>query len=480
MINSAGEYDVVVVGAGPAGAAAALRAAELGARVALVERLRPGGTCTNRGCVPTRALAILARLLRDIRSAGAGGIQVAAPTLDWSRAVQDVHETIDAVNANKRVVERLEALGGTFYLEGPAAFIDSHTIRLAQSERLLRGRSFILCTGGEARRPAIPGVELATFPEQLLRMPRVPRTCAIVGSGYTGVQLTTILNAFGTRVSLLESAPTILPPADADVSRALHAAFRRQGITLHTGIQGLRGISNGGGGRRLAYITAAGTPAELEAEAVVLCIGWPAATQGLGLEKAGVETDRGFVTADAALRTNVRHILVAGDANGRDMLVQGAEFEGAHAAENAVRGTDTAYQRGLLPSGGFTDPDHAGVGMTDAEAAARGLDVLSQTVNYTELDRAIIDGRTTGFVKLIAERRTGLLLGAHGAGENAMELIQTAAVAMAHGGDVERLAAVRLAYPTYTAILGEAARRLHRRIRSAQAVPADGAVEVTR
>jgi glutathione reductase (NADPH) len=457
-------FDIAVIGAGPAGAAAAVRAAELGARVALIDRHRTGGTCTNTGCVPTRALAIIARLLRDIRASSSTGVEVASPSLDWDRALQHARNAIASVNGNKRVAQRLAEAGGQVFLEGSATFLDPHTVELADTGRRIWAGSLILATGGEARRPSLPGIELATFPEDILRLNRSPRSAVIVGSGYTGVQMATILAAFGARVRLLESAAEILPPADADVSRTLHEAFRRQGIAVETSTGPLRAIVNTASGRRLDYTHSDGTPTQVEAEAILLCLGWPAAVRGLGLDKAGVSVDRGFVPCDASLRTNVRHILVAGDANGRDMLVQGAEFEGRHAADNAVQDADAPYVRGLLPSGGFTDPDHAGVGLTEAAARAADPGCLVETVRYAELDRALIDGRTTGFLKLIAERRSGRLLGAHCAGENAVELIQTAAVAMAHDGTVGRLASVRLAYPTYGALLGEAARRLERRL----------------
>ena len=197
-----------------------------------------------------------------------------------------------------------------------------------------------------------------------------------------------------------------------------------------------------------------------EVEAVLLCLGWPAALADIGIEAVGLETDRGFLKVNRFMQTNREHIFAAGDVHGRDMLVQGAHFEAMVAAENAVLGAILEHQPELLPSGGFTDPDHAGVGLTEREARGRKLDFISASADYARLDRAIIDGRKHGFVKLIADRQTGTLLGAHAIGENALELIQGLAISMSAGATLSILASVRLSYPTYSAIVGELARRM--------------------
>jgi pyruvate/2-oxoglutarate dehydrogenase complex dihydrolipoamide dehydrogenase (E3) component len=450
--QTARDFDVIVIGAGPAGASAALHASALGAKVALIDRERTGGTCTNTGCVPTRVLAITARLLRDIRGAGAYGIQVSEPRLEWKRTVDRVQEVISEVNANKNVIEKLEQSGGKVFLEGNASFVSSHTVRLA-SGRELSGKSIILAIGGQARRPHIPGVEHAITPEELFSLEVLPKRVAIIGSGYTGVQVTTILNAFGIDVTLLEMAPGILPGADADVSNALAKQFTEQGIEIVTGLESVKKIQRTG----LTY-SKNGTDHQLECDAVILCVGWPAALDGLGAEQIGLETERGFVKINEHLQSNLEHIFVAGDANGRDMLVQGADFEGRLCAQNAVRGSRQIYRRDLLPSGGFTDPDHAGVGLTEAQARAQNLDIVVTLEHYEHLDRAIIDNRRVGFMKLIVARGSGQLIGAHATGENAVELIQGLALAMASGATVQTLSSVRLAYPTYSAIIGQAAR----------------------
>jgi glutathione reductase (NADPH) len=453
-------YDVLVIGAGPAGSMAALHASELGARVAVVDKQRTGGTCTNTGCVPTRVLAVTARTLRDIRGAGAYGIRVSEPEIVWSETLARVRQVIDAVHANKHVPDKIKEAGGDLFLEGAATFILPHEVQLADTQRVVAADKIILCVGGHSRRLPIPGVEHALFPEDILALETLPKSAVIVGSGYTGVQLVTVMNAFGADVTLLEMQPDVLPGADRDVGVVLADSFRRNGVTVETGIEGVERIElRDGGQRRLVYRTR-GEERSVDCDVVVLCAGWPAAIEGLGLEQIGVETTKGFITTNEYLQTNVPHIFVAGDADGKGMLVQGAHFEAYAAAENAVRGPTLPFKHKLLPNGGFTDPDHAGVGMTEAEARKEYPDCLIAVEQYANLDRAIIDNRTVGFFKLIADRQTMRVIGAHAAGENAVEIIQAVATAMANNSDLNALAGVEFAYPSYTAIIGHAASQL--------------------
>jgi pyruvate/2-oxoglutarate dehydrogenase complex dihydrolipoamide dehydrogenase (E3) component len=429
----------------------------------LVDKRRTGGTCTNTGCVPTRVLAITARLLRDIRGAGVYGIQVSEPKLEWKTTVAKVRQVIGDIQNMKRVQDKLRDAGGQLFLEGAACFLDAHRVKLADSGRELTAKKIILCVGGKARRPPIPGVEFAITPEEIVDLETVPKSVVIVGSGYTGVQVTTIMSAFGAQVTLLETAPNILPPADADVARALREGFERQGVRVVTGISGIEGIQLEANGLKSLTYSSQDVQHVIHAEAIILAVGWPAALEGLGLEQLGLETERGFLKVNAYLQTNCEHIFVAGDANGRDMLVQGANFEAEVAAENAVRGAKLEFDRSMLPSGGFTDPDHAGVGVHEIQARDQGLDCVVAVVRYSDLERAIIDSRTAGFLKLIADK-SGRIIGANGTGENAVEVMQAVATAMAAGATASILAGVRFAYPTYTAIIGEAARKLLRKL----------------
>jgi glutathione reductase (NADPH) len=466
--EGAEHYDVVVIGAGPAGVSAAVRAAQLGASVAVAEANRVGGTCVNSGCVPTRVLARAARLLRDVRTAGDFGVDVPRPALAWERTVARVHEVVEQVQDSKDIRGHLDAAGVRLFTEGPARFTDPHTVQLAGSRRRLHADSFVVATGGRSRRLPLPGIELTTVPERIVDLEQLPRSVAIVGSGNTGVQLVTVFSAFGARVTLLELADRVLPASDHDVSAALERAFRGNGVALRTGLAGVTRVEARDGGLKRVVFTAyeGGEEEHVDVEAVVVCAGWPANLEGLGLDAAGVATARSAVTADRHQRTSAEHIWVAGDADGDAALVQAGVVDGFVAATNAVlgdrRGALAVTDHTILPSGGFTDPDYGQVGLTEAQAREAHPDALVVTVPYRRVERAVIDARTAGFLKLVATPDARRLLGAHAVGEEALEVIQAVAAAMAAGADVRALATTEYAYPTYTSIIGLAAEELLR------------------
>ncbi|MCD2170637.1 NAD(P)/FAD-dependent oxidoreductase [Microbacterium sp. JC 701] len=461
MNHDADTYDIAVIGAGPAGTAAALRAAELGASVVVLEAGRVGGTCVNTGCVPTRVLAKAARLMRETRSADDYGIVVNEPRIDWAAVVNRVHERVDAVRSIKREAERFAAAGVDLVHEGRARFADDHTLVL-DSGRRIRAESILVCVGGHSRRLPIPGAELATVPEDVLSLTALPRRVAVIGAGNTGAQLVTVFRSFGSEVTLLDVAPRVLMTSDARISEVIASSFRANGVDVRTGIDTVESLEQSSDGAvTLAWREGGGTRTT-EVDVVIMATGWPADVDDLGLENAGVEVVRSAIPVDRYFRTMVPHILAVGDANGRDMLVQAAQFEGEAAAENAVLGANRRTPHHLLPAGGFTDPDYAGVGLTEEQARDRDPSCVVATVRFADLDRAVIDDRENGFLMLIADRRRELVLGAHAVGENAVEVIQSVTTAMAAGIDVATLAGVRFAYPTYSAVIGNAARALLR------------------
>lgn len=461
MNHDADTYDIAVIGAGPAGTAAALRAAELGASVVVLEAGRVGGTCVNTGCVPTRVLAKAARLMRETRSADDYGIVVNEPRIDWAAVVNRVHERVDAVRSIKREAERFAAAGVDLVHEGRARFADDHTLVL-DSGRRIRAESILVCVGGHSRRLPIPGADLATVPEDVLSLTALPRRVAVIGAGNTGAQLVTVFRSFGSEVTLLDVAPRVLMASDARISEVIASSFRANGVDVHTGIDTVESLEQSSDGAVTLAWRAGGGTRTTEVDVVIMATGWPADVDDLGLENAGVEVVRSAIPVDRYFRTMVPHILAVGDANGRDMLVQAAQFEGEAAAENAVLGANRRTPHHLLPAGGFTDPDYAGVGLTEEQASDRDPSCVVATVRFADLDRAVIDDRENGFLMLIADRRRELVLGAHAVGENAVEVIQSVTTAMAAGIDVATLAGVRFAYPTYSAVIGNAARALLR------------------
>jgi dihydrolipoamide dehydrogenase len=454
---------LVVIGGGPAGVTAALRARELGAEVVLIERDKLGGTCTNDGCVPTRALAKAARLVRDAEQFAEYGLRGPAPEVDFPGVLLAARRVVEEVHDKKRIRDRLQEAGVEVHdAAGDVRFVDAHTVRLETggpggTEADVRGDRFVICVGGHARRLGFPGSEHALTHSDVWDMESLPGSVAIIGAAATGCQLASVFAAFGSRVRLLDLAPRILPGEDEAVSRVVGESFGRRGIRIETGIGGVSGIERISEGLLLRYDTPNGEQ-EARVEAVMLSVGWPGNVDALGLEEAGVETDRGHIVVDDTLQTSVPHIFAAGDITGRVMLVQSATYEGSLAAEQAVLGAERSQSHDIVPHGGFTDPEYASVGLTEAAARA-GHDCVVASVPYTDLDRGVIDGHQEGFCKLIVDRASRRTLGAHIAGEQAVEVVQLVATAMRGGMPVEELADIELAYPTFTAIVGLAARR---------------------
>ncbi len=456
--------EIVVIGGGPAGVTAALRARELGASVALVERGNMGGTCTNDGCVPTRVLAHAARLVRDAEQFADYGLEGEAPRVDFVRLLNRTQRIVYEVHEKKQLRGRLEAAGVSVVdRAGDARFVDGHTLALGDGSRL-SGERFVLCAGGHARRMGFPGSEHALTHSDVWKMKGLPPSVAVVGAAATGCQLASVFAAFGSRVRLLEVAPRILGGEDAEVSDGVARAFERRGIEILTGIGGVEGIEKKPDGGLLLSYTHDGETRSFDTRAVVLAVGWPGNVGALGLSAAGVEVERGYVRVDDALRTSAPHVFAAGDVTGRMMLVQSATYEGALAAENAALGGGRGYRHAIVPHGGFTDPEYASVGLTEPQARAEfgDEDCAVAVVPYADLDRGVIDGRPEGSCKLLVSRSSRLILGAHIVGEQAVEVVQLVASAMAAGMRIEQLADLELAYPTFTTIVGLAARRLVR------------------
>lgn len=464
-------YDLIVIGGGPAGVTAALRARELDASVALVERGRLGGTCTNDGCAPTRVLAKAARLVRDAEQFDEYGLTPHAPAVDLPRLLARTQQVVYRLQEKKQLIDHLSGTGVAVFADaGPARFADAHTLALPDG-RALTAEKFILAAGGHARRLPFPGAELALTHSDVWTLTRLPRSLAVVGAAATGCQLASIFAAFGTEVHLLEVLPRIVPAEDEAVSAALTAAFQARGLNVVTGIAGVDRIEKTGAGISLHYKLPAHSERRpeaeveeraLEVEAVVLSVGWIGNLEALNLEAAGVATGRGYVTVDDTLRTSAAHIWAAGDLTGRMMLVQSADHDARVAAENALLGSERKYRHTVVPHGGFTDPEYGSVGLTEAQARAQTPDCAVALVPYGDIDRAVIDDRTEGFCKLIVSRTTREILGAHVVGEQAVEIVQIAAAGMAAGMKIEQLAELELAYPTFTAILGLAARQVVR------------------
>jgi pyruvate/2-oxoglutarate dehydrogenase complex dihydrolipoamide dehydrogenase (E3) component len=451
MSEASDNFDLVVIGAGPAGVFAALRAADLGARTAIVSSGAFGGMAANDG--PVRTLAHAARLVREARQLGRYGIAGCEPVLDYPRLLQRVAEVVDVASRNAALRPQLDQAGvAIFENVGPARFLDPRLIALPDGRRLRAGRT-VICTGGVSRRPAIPGIELTATHSDAWGLKAVPESAIVVGGGATGLQVASVFNALGTRIELFESKDRILAREDEDFGAAVAEGFRARGIGIHVGFGAIDRFEPVAGGVAMHY-SKDGQSNVARAALVVAALGWVAKTDDLDLPAAGIAIDpRGFVTVDEYLRTSAPGIYAAGDVTGRMMLVPQAIHQGFAAATNALSGNTTAEPgNAVAPMGSFTDPEYAQVGLTERRACERG-DAVAVTVRCDSATRAIIDGQTEGFCKLIADRASGRIIGCHMVGERAAEF-----------------ARIPLAYPTYAGILGRAALMLADRLQQSVAL----------
>jgi len=456
--------DVIVIGAGPAGVVAALRAGDMGARTALVTRDQFGGMAANDGPVPVRTLAHAARLIRDARQLQRYGIEVCEPVLNYGKLLERVREVTSHVRAHSAFRKNLfDAEVAVYEQAGTVRFVDPHTISTTSGLQL-EGKRIIVCTGGSSRKLKVPGSELTSTHSDAWKLNSVPPSMLVIGGGATGAQVASIFNAFGSKVQLFQAGPRILPQEDDDVSAAVAAGFREAGIEVRENFGTIESFEKTPAGVRMVYLKD-GERRQVEATLVVTAIGWTANTTGLDLSNADIETDaRGFIRIDKFLRTSALHIFAAGDVTGRLMLAPQAIHDGFIAATNAVHGTTMeAPDQSAAPIGSFTDPEYAQVGLTEAKARALH-DVVVATMHFDTTTRTIIDGRTDGFCKLIADRTTRAILGCHVVGERAVEIAQVAAVAMAGGMRVDDLAHVPLSFPTYAGALGRVAANVTRQL----------------
>jgi dihydrolipoamide dehydrogenase len=449
--------DLLVIGAGPAGVVAALRAAQLGARTTLLARDSFGGMAANDGPVPVRTLAHAARLIREAHQLEQYGIEVGEPALDYSRLLGRVAEVVQQVRTHSALRRNLEEAGVAIHEHvGVGRFVDDHRVACERGLTFEADR-IILCTGGRNRELTVPGSELTVNHSHAWALTDVPPSMLVVGAGATGVQVASIFNALGARVDLFEAGTRILKTEDEDVSDVMATVMRSSGINVHEQFGTIERFEQSPLGTRMIYAKD-GAQRSAEATAVVVAIGWQADTDGLHLAQAGIQTDRrGYIQVDEYLRTTAPHVFAAGDVNGRLMLVPQAAHEGYIAANNAVLVPMLGVPDLAGPIGSFTDPEYAQMGLTEANARAIYPDVAVSKVVYEALPRPLIDGRPVGFCKLIVERGSHRILGCHIVGERAVEIAQVAAVAMAANTTVDVLAQIPFSFPTYTNVLGRAA-----------------------
>ncbi len=451
-------FDLVVLGSGPGGYVAAIRAAQLGMKVAIVERENIGGVCLNWGCIPTKALLRSAEVLRLLRRASEFGLKASDVDFDFSAIIKRSRRVANRVSKGVSFLlkkNKIEVFNGTGRFKDPAKVLvcnaDGEEFAELQAERCL------LATGARPRN--LPGLELdgnkLISYREAMTLKNQPESMIIIGAGAIGVEFAYFYNSVGTKVTLLEMLPQILPMEDAEIVAAVHKSFEKSGIKIVTNAR-VENVQKMTDGVKVECTIPDGTD-KFEAELCLVAVGVQANSDELGLEDVGVQTDKGFVVVDDTYQTTSPNIRAIGDLIGAPMLAHAASHEGIAAVEAMAGHSVHKVDADRIPSCTYCQPQVASVGLTEAQAKEKGLDVKIGRFPFIASGKAVAIGEREGLVKLIFDDKQGSLLGAHIVGAEATELIAELGLAQTHNAIPESIAATIHAHPTLSEATVEAA-----------------------
>jgi len=451
-------YDVAIIGSGPAGYTAAIRAGQLGLKVALIESANVlGGTCLHVGCIPTKALLFNAELWDHLKHAAEYGIEgVDGRTLDW-----------DAVQKRKTAIVDKHTKGLGFLMKKNKVSVISgygrltggakdrvHTVELtgaAGAKSEVKAKNIILASGSDAKTifGLQPDDRILTNIE-MLAVPQVPKSLIVIGAGAVGVEFSSIFRSFGTEVALVEFLPRIVPFEDEEISKELTRVFKKRGIDINTGAK-VEKIEKTGSGVKVTWTAANGKPVEKEAEKILVAVGRAPRTSDVGIEKTKIELDRGFVKVNQVQETAEPGIYAIGDiVAGFPQLAHVGAMSGIVAVTKIAGRQFRAVRRERIPACTYCDPQIGSVGLTEAQARERGLEIKVGKFPFAGNSKATIVGSHDGFVKIVADAKYGEILGVHIIGPQATELIAEAVAVMELEGTIDELMFTIHAHPTLT------------------------------
>lgn len=461
MAKTAYDYDIIILGGGSAGIVSGVMAGALGMRVLLIEKGKMGGECLNTGCVPSKALLHAARVAQTLRTAGEVGLKSVPVTReDASGVMRHVRETIKTVEGADATLKLLTD-NGVAIRHGAARFTDPHTLEL--DGRHLMAANFILATGSSPKTPNIPGLEDAGYltNQTVFDLETIPESLLVIGGGPNGVEMAQAFGRLGSRVTLIQNRERLLPRDDIEMTSALAALLRGEGIDIRfrASVQSVR-LDNG---RKVASIQQHDYQEEIVCDEILVTIGRVPNTSGLNLEAAGVEHDAKSVKTNSHLQTTAPHIYACGDLLGHDQFSHMAEHEAKLVVRNVIFPGQSKADFDLSPWATFTDPEVVHLGLTEEDAKAQGLAYEVYTQPFAQNDRAITDNQTQGFVKVLTSGLGGKLLGVHILGPQGSELMHEWILAMQHGHSIRDIADLIHIYPTLSMACQHAAQRWYER-----------------
>ena len=469
---SSNNYDLIVIGAGTGGYVAAIRAAQLGLTVAVVEKQAAlGGTCLNWGCIPTKALLEHAHALKIAQEAAEWGIDIggAKPSISMPKVHARKDKVVKGLTKGIEFLfkkNKIDWIRGTGRLAGKGK-VDVTPSEPAQGKaQTLNGKHIIVATGSQPR--GVPGIEIdrksIITSDEAIHLAEVPKRLAIMGSGAVGVEFASIFRRFGSEVTIIELLPRLVPIEDQAVSAELEKTFRKQGIKVMTGTKAT-GAKAGASGITLT-LEKDGASSTLEVDKLLVATGRGPVTAGLGAEEAGLKLERGYVKVSPDYSTSVPGIWAIGDVitfdqPGHPQLAHLSSAEGIVLAERIAGRTPPAINYDQVPGCTYCDPEIGSIGLTEEQAKSRGFDVAIGVFPFGVLGRAKIAGETDGFVKIVADKKYDEVLGVHMIGPRATELVAAAGIALRTEATVEEIIRTIHAHPTMSEAMAEAAHAVH-------------------
>ena len=458
------KYDIAVIGSGPGGYVAAIRAGQLGLKTVLIEKDNKfGGTCLHVGCIPTKDLLLNAEVYDYFKNAREFGIECKGFSIDWQAVQARQHKVVNKLAKGIEFLlkkNKVEIVQGFAQLAGPGriAVTDS-----SSKAREIQAKNIVLATGSEAKMlPGLaPDAKTILTNKEVLDLKKIPESMVVIGSGAVGVEFGSIFHRFGTEVTIIEMLPRVVPLEDEEVSAQLEKSLRKQGLAVHTQAK-VEKVAKTAKGVTVEFTDAQGKAHKLEAETCLVAVGRAPNTQNINLEKTRVRLERGFVKVDPYMRTDEPGVYAVGDiVAGSPLLAHVGSMEGIVAVTHAAGKPVEPINYRQVPNCTYCEPEIASVGLTERQARESGYNVKAGKFPFVGNSKATILGSTEGFVKIVSDERYGEILGVHMIGPRVTEMIAEAVVVMRLEGTVEDLERTIHPHPTLTEAVPEAAHAVH-------------------